>query len=73
MIFTTKLIPGQAREGGGAGWGSSGGGGDECAQVGDWQSAKSIYEFSAKDIDGNEVSLEKYRGYVCIIVNVASK
>lgn len=27
----------------------------------DWQSAKSIYEFSAKDIDGNEVSLEKYR------------
>nr|ARM65443.1 gluthathione peroxidase 4b [Totoaba macdonaldi] len=38
-----------------------------CAQVGDWQSAKSIYEFSAKDIDGNEVSLEKYRGDVCII------
>ncbi|KAM3604623.1 uncharacterized protein V6R79_014059 [Siganus canaliculatus] len=31
-----------------------------CAQVGDWQSAKTIYEFSAKDIDGNEVSLEKY-------------
>ncbi|KAF7648972.1 hypothetical protein LDENG_00149270 [Lucifuga dentata] len=44
-----------------------------CAQVGDWQSAKSIYEFSAKDIDGNEVSLEKYRGFVCIITNVASK
>lgn len=44
-----------------------------CAQVTDWQSAKSIYEFSAKDIDGNEVSLEKYKGYVCIIVNVASK
>lgn len=32
-----------------------------------------IYEFSAKDIDGNEVSLDKYRGHVCIIVNVASK
>ncbi|KAI4809094.1 hypothetical protein KUCAC02_018007 [Chaenocephalus aceratus] len=31
-----------------------------CAQVGDWQSAKSIYEFSANDIDGNEESLEKY-------------
>lgn len=45
----------------------------QCAQVGDWQSAKSIYEFSAKDIDGNEVSLEKYRDHVCIIVNVASK
>lgn len=33
----------------------------QCAQVGDWKSAKSIYEFSAKDIDGNETSLEKYR------------
>lgn len=33
----------------------------QCAQMKDWQSAKSIYEFSAKDIDGNEVSLEKYR------------
>lgn len=33
----------------------------QCAQVTDWKSAKSIYEFSAKDIDGNEVSLEKYR------------
>lgn len=35
--------------------------------------ASSIYEFSAVDIDGNDVSLEKYRGHVCIIVNVASK
>ena len=25
------------------------------------KSAESIFEFSAKDIDGNEVSLEKYR------------
>lgn len=33
----------------------------QCAQVGDWKNAKSIYEFSAKDIDGNETSLEKYR------------
>jgi len=38
-----------------------------------WKQAKSIFEFSALDIDGNEVSLEKYRGHVCIIVNVASK
>ena len=30
-----------------------------------------IYFFS--DIDGNEISLEKYRGHVCVIVNVASK
>jgi len=44
-----------------------------CAQATDWQSAKSIYEFTAKDIDGNEQSLEKYRGFVCIITNVASK
>jgi len=36
-------------------------------------SKSTIYEFTATDIDGNEVSLEKYRGHVCIIVNVASK
>ena len=33
----------------------------------------SIYDFTAKDIDGNIVSLSKYAGHVCIIVNVASK
>lgn len=26
-----------------------------------WKNAKSIYEFNAVDIDGREVSLEKYR------------
>uniref|UniRef100_A0A8C2IQ82 Glutathione peroxidase 4a n=1 Tax=Cyprinus carpio TaxID=7962 RepID=A0A8C2IQ82_CYPCA len=31
------------------------------AQLEEWQSAKSIYEFTATDIDGSEVSLEKYR------------
>ncbi|XP_068675817.1 1-phosphatidylinositol 3-phosphate 5-kinase-like [Montipora foliosa] len=36
------------------------------------KNAKSIFEFSAKDIDGNLVSLEKYRGFVTLIVNVAS-
>jgi hypothetical protein len=36
-----------------------------------WKKASSIYEFTVKDIDGNEVSLEKYRGHVCLIVNVA--
>ena len=35
--------------------------------------AASIYEFTANDIDGNIVSLEKYRDHVCIIVNVATK
>lgn len=37
------------------------------------ENAKSIYDFTAKDINGDEVSLEKYKGHVCIIVNVASK
>ncbi|CDQ74423.1 unnamed protein product [Oncorhynchus mykiss] len=45
----------------------------KSAPTEDWQTASSIYDFSAKDIDGNEVSLEKYRGDVVIIVNVASK
>lgn len=39
----------------------------------DYKTASSVYEFSAKDIHGEEVSLEKYRGHVCIIVNVASE
>ncbi|XP_015598009.1 probable phospholipid hydroperoxide glutathione peroxidase [Cephus cinctus] len=38
----------------------------------DWQRATSIYDFHAKDIHGNNVSLEKYQGHVAIIVNVAS-
>ena len=34
----------------------------EGAMSGDgWKNAKSIYEFTAKDIDGNDVSLEKYK------------
>jgi hypothetical protein len=32
-----------------------------------------IYQFSALDIDGKETSMEKYRGKVVLIVNVASK
>lgn len=39
----------------------------------EWQNAKSIYDFKAKDIHGDEGSLDKYKGHVCIIVNVASK
>ncbi|XP_049858642.1 glutathione peroxidase-like [Schistocerca gregaria] len=39
----------------------------------DWKSASTIYDFTARDIQGNDVSLEKYRGHVCIIVNVASR
>ncbi|XP_076177415.1 glutathione peroxidase-like 1 isoform X2 [Ptiloglossa arizonensis] len=33
----------------------------------------SIYDFTAKSIKGEEVPLSKYKGHVCLIVNVASK
>lgn len=39
----------------------------------DYKKAQSIYEFTAKTIKGEEISFEKYRGHVCIIVNVASQ
>ncbi|XP_044746636.1 probable phospholipid hydroperoxide glutathione peroxidase isoform X1 [Coccinella septempunctata] len=39
----------------------------------DYKQAKTIYEFTVNDIKGEVVSLEKYKGHVCIIVNVASK
>lgn len=32
-----------------------------------------IYDFTAKDIDGNEVSLGDYKGKVLVVVNTASK
>lgn len=32
----------------------------------------SIYEFTVKDIDGNSTSLDKYRGDVVVIINVAT-
>ena len=34
---------------------------------------KSIYDFTVKDIRGNDVSLSDYNGKVLLIVNVASK
>ncbi|XP_055339269.1 uncharacterized protein LOC129588880 [Paramacrobiotus metropolitanus] len=51
---------------------------DSCGRMSanegeNWKHAKSIYEFHATDIDGNDVSMEKYRGKVLIIVNVACK
>ena len=33
----------------------------------------SVYEFNARDIDGNEVNLREYEGKVLLIVNTASK
>jgi glutathione peroxidase len=35
--------------------------------------AKSIYEFTMKDIDGKPVALKKFKGKVILVVNVASK
>jgi len=35
--------------------------------------SETIYSFSAKDIKGQEVSLDDYRGKVLLIVNTASK
>tara|TARA_B100000902_G_C27317375_1_gene922181 strand:+ start:3819 stop:4283 length:465 start_codon:yes stop_codon:yes gene_type:complete len=34
---------------------------------------KSIYDFSVKDIDYKEISLEKFKGKTLLIVNVASR
>lgn len=39
----------------------------------EWKKASSVYEFTANDINGEPVSLEKYKGHVLLIVNVASK
>ncbi|KAL7669812.1 hypothetical protein ACOME3_004758 [Neoechinorhynchus agilis] len=33
---------------------------------------KSVFDYTVKDAHGNEFSLEQYRGYVLLIVNVAS-
>ncbi|XP_018325228.1 probable phospholipid hydroperoxide glutathione peroxidase [Agrilus planipennis] len=38
-----------------------------------WKKASSIYDFTAKTINGETVSLDRYKGHVCIIVNVASQ
>jgi glutathione peroxidase len=37
------------------------------------QAAETIYDLPLKDIDGQPISLEAYRGKVLLIVNVASK
>lgn len=39
----------------------------------DFKTATSIYDFSVKDTYGNDVLLEKYRGFVVLIVNIASQ
>lgn len=37
------------------------------------KNAKSIYDFTVKDTHGEDVSLEKYRGNVVLVVNIASQ
>lgn len=39
----------------------------------DYKSAVSIHEFTVKNIKGEDVKLDTYKGHVCIIVNVASQ
>ncbi|XP_047963605.1 probable glutathione peroxidase 2 [Salvia hispanica] len=39
----------------------------------DADSPKSVYDFTVKDIHGNDVPLSNYKGKVLLIVNVASK
>nr|UCR61000.1 peroxidase [Aphelinus asychis] len=39
----------------------------------DYKSAKSVYDFVVKSIKGEDVPMEKYKGHVLLIVNVASK
>lgn len=39
----------------------------------DPKKASSIYDFTVKDTYGNDVPLEKYKGKVCLIVNIASQ
>lgn len=46
-----------------------------CVSAGnpeDYTKAQSVYDFSATDIHGSEVPLDKYKGNVLLIVNVAS-
>lgn len=39
----------------------------------DYKTATSIHEFTVKNIKGDAVKLDVYKGHVCIIVNVASE
>ena len=34
---------------------------------------KSIFDFTCKDIDGNEIPLSKYKDNLCLVLNVATK
>mgnify|MGYP001565489535 CR=1 FL=1 len=40
--------------------------------TGDAPKAASIYDFTVKNIDGQDVALSKYKGDVLLVINVAS-
>src|SRR4051812_1652141 len=46
-----------------------------CSQAiaADAAKAKSVHDFTVKDIDGKNVDLSKYKGKVLLVVNTASK
>jgi len=45
-----------------------------CVAAGmSWAATKSIYDFTMRSIDGQQVSLGAYKGKVVLVVNVASK
>lgn len=39
----------------------------------EWRNASNIYDFTVKDLDDQDVKLDKYKGKVLLVVNVASK
>ncbi|XP_014206458.1 phospholipid hydroperoxide glutathione peroxidase, mitochondrial-like [Copidosoma floridanum] len=39
----------------------------------DWPSAKSLHDFQARDLSGNLINLEKYRGHVLVLLNGATR
>lgn len=43
------------------------------AETADYKTATSIYDFTVKDTFGNDVSLDKYKGQVVVVVNTASQ
>lgn len=64
------------------GGGGGGGSGGSCSAANrfivdpnlcDPTKAENVYAFRANDIDGNMVDLERYRGHVMVVVNVASE
>ena len=46
----------------------------QCASRDDWRCAQSMHEFSAKDIDGHMVNLDKYRWvHTCLVGEAGEK